>query len=240
MLCIEVQWTLLYSAFGTNKSRIRCAKFYCFLEFFFRYCEISSLQQTVLTVVTWRWLLWQFQFLQCQLSLLPVSFCWTIAVHKKLYYHSNEKDGSFPLNQLFLFFVCGFEGHLFVLFLGSYCQFHIIAQADEVSHSMLLTSSTFMTLVQMWTCDSTRLVQLCASFESKISGTQFATNTCCLRRELCMHCRTEVESVQIFQLWIFHSFPLTIWSLSLSALTAVCSFKQGIERCHIGAILRFR
>ena len=75
---------------------------------------------------------------------------------------------------------------------------------------------------------------------SKISATLFATKTCCLRWELRIHCRTLMESLQNLHLWIFNSCYFTICSLSLSAITAGCSFKRAMERCHIGVILHFR
>ena len=44
--------------------------------------------------------------------------------------------------------------------------------------------------------------------------------TCCLWWELCLHCRTVVESVQKLQIWILESCSLTICPFILTAMTA--------------------
>ena len=114
-------------------------------------------------------------------------------------------------------------------------------QAGPVSHSLLLCSSTMTARVPM----SARLLIPLTWFHcetlvvSKISPTLFATNTCCLRWELRIPCRTVVESDQKLQLWIFVSCSFTICSLSFTAITAACSSKRGMERSRIGATLHF-
>ena len=67
-----------------------------------------------------------------------------------------------------------------------------------------------------------------------------ATNTFCLRRELCIHFRTVVESVQKLHFWIFDSCSLTICSFSTNATTAACNSKRGIEKFGVGATLHFQ
>ena len=72
------------------------------------------------------------------------------------------------------------------------------------------------------------------SFVSNISATQLATNTCCLRWDLCFHWRTGLESVQKLLFWNFDSCSFSNCSFNLTALTAAFSSKRDIERCRIG------
>ena len=114
-------------------------------------------------------------------------------------------------------------------------------QAGSVSYSLLLSSSMLIDLVPM---PAGLLIRLTCfhcetSVVSSISATRFATNTCYLRWELCIHCSTVVESDQKLQLIIFISCSLTICSFSLTAMTAVCSSNRGIERCLVGITLHF-
>ena len=114
-------------------------------------------------------------------------------------------------------------------------------QASPVSHSLLLNSSKLIALVPM---SAGLLIPLTwfhceTSVVSSISATRLATNTCCLRWELCIDCNTVVESDQQLQLFIFISCSLAICSFNLTAMTAACSSK-GIERCLIGPLCRFQ
>ena len=114
-------------------------------------------------------------------------------------------------------------------------------QAGPVSHSLLLSSSMLIALVPM---SAGLLIPLTCfhcetSVVSSISATRLATNTCCLRWELCIHCKTMVESDQKLQLFICISCSLTICSFNLTAMTAACNSNCGIERCLIGATLHF-
>ena len=112
-------------------------------------------------------------------------------------------------------------------------------QAGPVS--LLLSSSMLIALVPM---SAGLLIPLTCfhcekSVVSSISATGLATNTCCLRWELCIHCNPVVESDQKLQLFIFISCSLTICSFNLTAMTAACNSNRGIERCLIGATLHF-
>ena len=53
-----------------------------------------------------------------------------------------------------------------------------------------------------------------------------------------MDCRTVVEIDQMLQTGIFQSCSLTICSFNLTAMTAACNSKRGIERYRTGATLK--
>ena len=76
--------------------------------------------------------------------------------------------------------------------------------AGPVSHSLLLSCSTLVALVPMSAGLSIPFTWFFfeTSVLSKISANRFATNTCCLRRELCISCRAIVESVECLQFLI--------------------------------------
>ena len=104
-------------------------------------------------------------------------------------------------------------------------------QADPVSHSDLLSSTMLVALVPM---SAGLLIRLTCfhceiSVESSISATRLATNTCCVRWELCIYCNTKIEFDQKRQLFIFISCSLTICSFNLTAMTAACNSKRGIK-----------
>ena len=114
-------------------------------------------------------------------------------------------------------------------------------QAGPVSQSLLLSSSILIALVPM---SAGLLIPLTYfHFETlvvfSISSTRLATNTCCIRWELCIHCSIVVESEQKLQLFIFISCSVTIYSFNLTAMTAACNSNRGIERCLIGSTLHF-
>ena len=66
------------------------------------------------------------------------------------------------------------------------------SQAGPVSHSLLLSSSMLIALVPMsaWLLIPLTCFHYETSVVSSISATRLATNTCCLRWELCIHCST--------------------------------------------------
>ena len=114
-------------------------------------------------------------------------------------------------------------------------------QARPVSHSLLLSSSMLNALVPK---SAGLLIPLTcfhceSSVVSSISANRLATNTCCLRWDLCIHCNTVVESDKNLQLFIVISCSLTICSFNFTAMTAACNSNRGIERCLIGATLHF-
>ena len=78
-------------------------------------------------------------------------------------------------------------------------------KAGPLSHLLLLSSSMLIALVPM---SAGLLIPLTCfhcetSVVSSISATRLATDNCCFRWELCIHCNTVVESVQKLQLFMF-------------------------------------
>ena len=114
-------------------------------------------------------------------------------------------------------------------------------QIGPMSHSLLLSSLMLIALLPMsvgllipltWLHTETSVV-------FNISATRFATNTCCLRWELCIHCSTVVEYDPKLQHCIFISCSLTMCSFNRTAMTTDCNSSRGIERFLIGATLHF-
>ena len=126
--------------------------------------------------------------------------------------------------------------------IGFTCSGHSLSgrfrQASTLSHSLLLRSSMLNALVPI---TGGLLIPLtCFHCEtspvSSISATQLATNTCCLRWELCIHCITIVESDPKTTTL---SCSLTICSFNLNAMTAACNSNRGIEKRLITSTLHF-
>ena len=139
-------------------------------------------------------------------------------------------EGIFSLSDAKIKFTC--SGH---------SLFGRFNQSGPVSHSLLLGSSMLIARVPK---SAGLLIPLTCfhcetSVISSISATQLATNTCCLRWKLCIHCNTVVESDQKLQIFIFISCSLTICSFNLTDMTSAFNSNRGIERCLIGAILHF-
>ena len=240
MLGFEVLLTFTYSALSTNKSLLvnewwKLESFAVFLELPFQPWETSSLQQPVLAAVAWRCLLVHPLFLQNLVFLLPVCVFWMRALRMPLYLLVGWNCWIVPTELL-----ASSPQPLPRRPFGRSVRLKkmlnsTVNQAGPVSHSLLLSSSTLIARLLKpltWFHCETLVI-------SKISATLFATNTCCLRWELWIHCRTVVESVLKLQLWIFASCSFTICSLSLTAITAACNSKCGMERCRIGATLHF-
>ena len=61
----------------------------------------------------------------------------------------------------------------------------------------------------------------CCPFLVQISATMLATKTYALCRELCIHCRTVVISVQKLGPWKIDSCSLTISSFNFTAMTVI-------------------
>ena len=125
------------------------------------------------------------------------------------------------------------------------CSGHLLSgrlnRAGPVSHSLLLSSSMLIALVLM---SAGLLIPLTCfhcetSVVSSFSEIRWATNSCCLRWELRIHCNTVVDSDKKMQLFTFISCYLIVCSFNLTAKTAACNSNLGIERCLIGATLHF-